>query len=196
MCRWPFPGGKEMVEAIPMEKVRRAAHLILFRRGRKPGARDWELRNSLGKNYPAVIARLRDLLKEADLDVKEVQEPGLLGSEGGRRYVAVLRGSMTPVEAKLCGWRIDNLAALAASLTLVLAREGRAPREDVEEMLRERIGRWRAASLLDTFLRNGYLEEDDEGFLSLGWRTYAEVDVQELVAKLLSAPSAEGLQGD
>jgi hypothetical protein len=172
-----------------MEKVRKAAHLILFRRGRKPGARDWELRSSLGKGYPSVIARLKDLLKDVDLDIREVQEPGPLGGEGGRRYVAVIRGTMTPQEAKLCGWRIDNLAALAASLTLVLAKEGRAPREDVEEMLRDRIGRWRAASLLDTFVRSGYLEEDDEGFLSLGWRTYAEVDMQELIAKLLAAPS-------
>jgi hypothetical protein len=177
-----------MVEAVPMEKVRRAAHLILFKRGRKPGARDWELRSSLGKGYPAVIARLRDLLKDVDLDIKEVQEPGPLGGEGGRRYVAVLRGRMTPQEAKLCGWRIDNLAVLAAALTLILAKEGRAPREEMEDLLRERIGRWRATSLLDTFLKSGYLEEDEGGFLSLGWRTYAEVDLQELIARLLASP--------
>ncbi|MFQ5838839.1 MAG: hypothetical protein ACE5HJ_08695 [Thermoplasmata archaeon] len=178
-----------MVEAVPMEKVRRAAHLILFKRGRKPGARDWELRTSLGKNYPVVIARLRDLLKEVDLDVKEVLEPSSFGEEGGRRYVAVMRGRMSPRDAKLCGWRIDNLAALAAALAFLLAKEGRAPREDVEALLRERIGRWRAASLVETFVRTGYLMEDDEGFLSLGWRTYAEVDLQELMAKLLAAPA-------
>lgn len=180
-----------MPEIVPMEKVRRAAHLILFKRGRKPGARDWELRRALGRDYPAAVARLRELLKDVDLDVKEVMEEGPIGEAGGRRYVAVLKGRMTPEEAKLIGWRIDNLAALAAALTFMLAREGRAPRGEVEEELRQRIGRWRAASLVDTFVRSGYLSEDDEGFLSLGWRTHAEVDLQELVAKLLAAPAPD-----
>ncbi len=174
-----------MVEAVPVEKVRRAAHIILFRRGRKPGARDWELRNALGKGYPAAVARLRELLKDVDLDLKEVHEPGPLGEEGGRRFMAVMRGTMTPREAKLCGWRIDNLAVLAAAVAFVLSKEGRTPREEVEGLLKERINRWRAASLMETFLRNGYLMEDEEGFVSLGWRTHAEVDLQELIAKLL-----------
>ncbi len=185
-----------MVEAVPMEKVRRAAHLILFKRGRRPGARDWELRNALGKGYTAVLARLREMLKDVDLDLKEVHEPGPLGDEGGRRYVAVMRGRMTPQEAKLCGWRIDNLAALAAAVTFVLAKEGRTPREDVEDLLRERIGRWRAASLTETFIRNGYLMEDEEGFVSLGWRAYAEVDLQELIAKLLVISPEPGIDSE
>ncbi len=174
-----------MDETVPTERVRRAAHLILFKRGRKPGARDWELRNALGKGYPAAMARLRELLKEVDLNLVEVHEPGPLGEEGGRRYVAVMRGNMTPREAKLCGWRIDNLAVLAAAIGFVLAKEGRVPKEEIEELLKEKVNRWRAASLLETFLRHGYLMEDEEGFVSLSWRTHAEVDLQELVARLL-----------
>jgi len=34
---------------------------------------------------------------------------------------------------------------------------------------------------MDTFLRTGYLEEDEEGLLRLGWRTKAELDLQSLM---------------
>lgn len=184
---------EDSVAPVPPEKVRRALHLLLFRRGRRPGARDWELRNRLGKDVDAVLERVGAVLSDLDLKVKPVTEPGLV-EEGGVRYLAVLKGTMTPAEARLTGWRIDSLAALAASLAFVLAKQGRVPREDLEDLIGEKLGRWRSETLVDAFVRSGYLFEDDSGLLALGWRTYAEVDLKDLVAKLLTAKAGEGAE--
>jgi len=177
-----------MTEAVPPEKIKRAAHLLLFRRGRRPGARDYELRNRLGPNYPAVIERLNEVLKDLDLEVRGISDPGVFGEEeSGKRYVAVLKGTMTPADARLSGWKIDTLAGLSAAIALVLAKQGKVPREDVEDLLADKLGRWRTEALVDTFERSGYLQEDVDGFLALGWRAYAEVDFKELVTRLLAA---------
>lgn len=177
-----------MTEPVPPEKIKRAAHLILFRRGRRPGARDYELRNRLGPTYPAVIERLNEVLKDLDLEVRGISSPGALDEgEGGKRYVAVLKGTMTPADARLSGWKIDTLAGLAAALALVLSKQGKVPREDVEDLLADKLGRWRTEALVDTFERSGYLQEDVDGFLVPGWRAYAEVDFKELVTRLLAA---------
>ena len=40
------------------DKLKRAVHLLLFRRGRLPGAREWELKEKLGKNYEQVLAEV------------------------------------------------------------------------------------------------------------------------------------------
>jgi len=174
----------------PPEKVKRALHLILFRRGRRPGARDWELRNRLGRDLDGVLRRVDEILGDLDLRLKAVAEPGL--AEEGVRYLAVLKGTMAPAEARLTGWRIDSLAALAASIAFVLAKQGRVPREDLEDMVGEKIGRWRSETLIDAFVRSGYLFEDDAGLIALGWRTHAEVEAKELVARLLVAKPGGG----
>jgi hypothetical protein len=46
---------------------------------------------------------------------------------------------------------------------------------------------------MDTFLRSGYLEEDEEGLVKLGWRTRAELDLPSLMMLLAEskAPSME-----
>lgn len=178
----------------PPEKVQRALHLILYRRGRRPGARDWELRNRLGRDMDGVLTRVNDLLGSLDLKLKAVTEPGL--AEEGVRYLAVLKGTMSPAEARLTGWRIDSLAALSGSIALVLAKQGRVPREDLEDMIADKLGRWRSETLVDAFVRSGYLFEDDSGLIALGWRTHAEVEVKDLVAKLLAARPGEGVGED
>lgn len=186
-----------MTEVPSPEKVKRAAHLVLFRHGRRPGARDWELRNRLGPNYAAIIERLNEILADVDLEVKGVSEPDEFGDEiGGKRYVAVLKGTMTPADARMTGWRIDTLAGLAAAVALALAKQGKVPREEVEDLLADKLGRWRSEALVDTFERSGYLKEDADGLLSLGWRSYAEVDVKELVTRLLAAPASASAPPD
>lgn len=182
----PRAGGKPRDRGE--ERIMRAAHLIMFRRGRRPGARDWELQRRLGKDYPTVIGQLNDRLGPLDLVVREVVEPPLLGEgEGVRRFVSVLKGNLTATEARMCGWRIDNLAALAVAIGLVMAKQGKAPRDQLEDLLAQKFGRWRPMSMVDTFVRSGYLREDDEGLVSLDWRTYAEVDLRELMTRLLAA---------
>lgn len=179
------------VAPAPPEKVRRALHLLLFRRGRRPGVRDWELRNRLGRDMDAVLTRVDQVLGDLDLTLKPVTDPGVV-EEGGVRYLAVLKGTLEPAEARLAGWRIDSLAGLAACLALVLAKQGRVPREDLEDLVAEKLGRWRTETLVDAFVRSGYLFEDESGLIALGWRTYAEVDLKELIARLLSTKAEDG----
>lgn len=186
---------EETIAPTPPDKVRRALQLILFRRGRRPGARDWELRNRLGKDHDAVLARVDTLLGDLDLKLKAVSEPGL-AEDAGVRYLAILRGTMAPSEARLTGWRIDSLAALSASLAFVLAKQGRVPREDLEDLIGEKLGRWRSETLVDAFVRSGYMFEDDSGLMALGWRSYAEVELKDLIAKVLAAKGTEGVDDD
>jgi hypothetical protein len=49
---------------------------------------------------------------------------------------------------------------------------------------------------MDTFLRSGYLEEDEEGLVKLGWRTRAELDLPSLMMLLAEskAPSTENIE--
>ncbi len=182
------------------EKVKRAAHMLFFKRGRIPGARSWELKTGLGKGYTKVLEQLDEGLKDLDLEVKKV-EPQTLSDykqrpedgEEESRYFVRLKGTLAPKEARLCGWRIDNLAALAAALALVVSKQGKSERKELETVIGNKAGRWRALTLMDTFLRSGYLEEDEEGLVKLGWRTRAELDLPSLMMLLAEskAPSAE-----
>jgi hypothetical protein len=81
----------------------------------------------------------------------------------------------------MTGWRIDNLAALAACLSLIVSKQGKSERKELEEVIGQKVGRWRALTLTDAFLRSGYLEEDEEGLVKLGWRTRAELDLENLM---------------
>lgn len=160
-----------------------------------PGAREWELKEKVGKNYVQVLAQLNDLLSELDLEIKKVTEPvsGEMTGEEGRpsleeaRYFVALKGTLGLKEAKMIGWRIDNLAALSASIAYLVSKQGKSPREDLEKLLAHKFGRWKSMTLVDIFLRTGYLEEDDAGTMSLGWRTRSEIDLRNLMTKMAEA---------
>jgi len=177
------------------DKLKRAVHLLLFRRGKMPGAREWEFKEKVGKNYEQVLAQLNQLLSDLDLEVKKVNEPRSeeVTAEGEHptaeeaRYFVTLKGTLGSKEAKLIGWRIDNLAALSASIAYLVSKQGKAPREELEKLLAQKFGRWKALTLVDTFLRTGYVEEDDAGTMSLGWRTRSEVDLRALMTKMAEA---------
>ena len=173
------------------DKLKRAVHLLLFHHGKMPGAREWELKEKVGKNYQQVLAQLNQLLSELDLEVKKVTEPQTaeVAPEAGSavdeaRYYVALKGTLGVKEARMIGWRIDNLAALSASVAYLVSKQGKAPREDLEKVLSVKFGRWKAATLVDIFLRTGYLDEDDAGVTSLGWRTRSEVDLRALMTKM------------
>ena len=180
------------------ERVKRAAHMLFFKRGKIPGARNWELRTGLGKGFQNVLSQLDESLKDLDLEVKKVEVDSLTDSgpkgegEEDFRYFVRLRGTLAPREARMSGWRIDNLAALAACLALVVSKQGKSERKELEALIGHKAGRWRALTLTDTFLRTGYLEEDEEGLVMLGWRTRAELDLQSLMMLVAeSKPEAE-----
>jgi hypothetical protein len=165
------------------EKVARAAQLLLFRRHMQPGVKAWELKRDLGRNYLEVIKLLEDELGKLGLTVKKV-EGGEEGSDSDR-YFVTMRGHPAVSEARTFGWRIDDMAILSVVLSYILSKQGKAPLKEVERVLEEKFPRWKVEQDVDRFIRRGYLEEDDEGVLYIGWRTRAEVDQKALLGLLL-----------
>lgn len=182
-------------------KMRRAIHLLLFKRHSKPGAKGWELRRSLGPDYMKVLKVLDDYLEKLDLKVNIVFEEGT-GKEAPEnptpeqlnraRFYITLRGTLTPNETKLLGWRIDDIAALAITISYIISKDGKAPRKEVEDLLKVKLPGWRTETNLNRFIRYGYIGEDENGQLYLDWRTRAEVDTRKLIDLLLRTEVEEG----
>jgi len=173
-------------------KMKRAIHMLFFQRHKKPGVKGWELRKSLGSDYPKVLKILDDYLKGLDLQVKTVfegeriiEKPSWEELDKARFYVT-LRGELTPKEPKMVGWRIDDLAGLAITISYIIAKKGKAPRKEVEELLREKLPGWKVGINVDRYIRYGYLTQDENEQLYLDWRTRAEVDQKALIDLLLS----------
>lgn len=186
--------GKKSVErkAYYASKIRKAAQLLLYKRHLVPGVKGWELRKRLGSDYPKVIDLLNEYLEKIGLTVKTVfeeeinppEKPTIEQYDKARFYVT-LRDDLTIEEAKLVGWRIDDLAALCASIAYIISRGGKAQKKELEDLLKAKIPEWRVEINLNKFLRLGYLTEDDNGQIYLGWRTRAEVDQKKLIDLLL-----------
>ena len=173
-------------------KIKRATHMLFYRRHKKPGVKGWELRKSLGADYPKVLKILDDYLKTLDLQVKTVfedekpvEKPSPEQLDKARFYIT-LRGELTPKEAKMIGWRIDDLAGLAIAISYIISKKGKKPRKEVEETLHEKLPGWKVGLNIDRYVRYGYLIQDENEQLYLDWRTRAEVDQKALIELLLS----------
>jgi len=101
------------------------------------------------------------------------------------RFYITLRGGLTPKETKMMGWRIDDIAGLAMSISYIISKKGKAPREEVEDLLRNKLPGWRVDINMNRYIRSGYLAEDENKQLYLDWRTRAEIDQKALVDLLL-----------
>ena len=75
---------------------------------------------------------------------------------------------------------------LPATIATVIAKKGRAPREDVERLLRDKLPNWRVSSNIDRYIRAGYIDEDEKGNLYLDWRTRAEIEEKTLLDLLMT----------
>jgi hypothetical protein len=183
---------RKKTRGVYASKMKRATHMLFYRRHQKPGVKGWELHRALGADYPKVLEVLDDYLKSLDLQVKTVFEeektpsgkPSLEELDKARFYVA-LRGELTPKEPKMMGWRIDDLAGLAVAISYIISKKGQAPRKDVEELLGEKLPGWKVGLNIDRYIRYGYLQQDDNEQLYLDWRTRAEVDEKSLIDLLL-----------
>ena len=181
-------------------KVKRATHMLFYRKHQKPGVKGWELHKALGADYPKVLDVLDDYLKNLDLQVKTVfeeektpvQKPSLEEFDKARFYVT-LRGDLTPKESKMIGWRIDDLAGLAISISYIISKKGQVPRKDVEDLLGEKLPGWKVGLNIDRYIRYGYLTQDDNAQLYLDWRTRAEVDQKALIDLLLNVEAQKNL---
>ena len=175
-------------------KMKRATHMLFYRRHQKPGVKGWELHKALGVDYPKVLHILDEYLKSLDLKVKTVFEeektpakkPSVEELDKARFYIT-LRGELTPKESKMIGWRIDDLAGLGVAISYIISKKGQAPRKDVENLLGEKLPGWKVSLNIDRYIRYGYLQQDDNDQLYLDWRTRAEVNERELINLLLNA---------
>ncbi|MEM2875512.1 MAG: hypothetical protein QXL67_00960 [Candidatus Bathyarchaeia archaeon] len=177
-------------------KIKKAAHLLLFKHHTRPGVWGWELKKAVGNDYPKVLEVLDDLLSNLDLRVSKVFESEETSEDLDKaRFYITLRGDLSPSEAKMCGWRIDDLAALGVIVTHIISKEGKASRVEVEKLLRTKLPDWQVEKNIRRFIRLGYISEDDAGNLYLDWRTNVEVDKKSLIDLLLLA-SAKGSELD
>jgi len=171
-------------------RTKRAAQLLFFQRHRRPGVKGWELKRTLGRNYMKVIELLDQELGKLGLEIKVLQEEGQPLEKPSPEeldralFVIRLREPLTATDARLSGWRIDDVAALAATVAYILSRQGKALQRDVERLLETKFPGWVVQYALERFLRRGYLTRDESGMLYLGWRSRAEID-QKLLLNLI-----------
>ncbi|MHC1586101.1 MAG: hypothetical protein ACXQTV_00985 [Candidatus Hecatellaceae archaeon] len=187
-------------EASYARRLKRAAQLLLLQRHRTPGVKGWELRRSLGKNYMKIVRMLDGELEKLGLQVKIVYEDsGETLDEEARldraRFLVTFRGPLPAADAQASGWRIDDLAALAATLAYLASKQGKASRSEVERLLASKLPSWRVSIILDKFTRLGYLHEDENEVLTVGWRAKAEVDLEALTESLLTISELEVEKG-
>ncbi len=179
-------------KAYYANKIKRAVHVLFYRKHRKPGVKGWELRKALGSDYPKVLKVLNKHLKPFDLQVKTVfegekpPEKPTLDQLNKARFCITLRGELTPKEAKMIGWRIDDLAGLAVTIAYIISKKGKATRKEVQELLRNKLPGWKVGINVDRYIRYGYLVQDENEQLYLDWRTHTEVDQKALIDLVLS----------
>ena len=179
-------------------KIKRATHMLFYRKHQKPGVKGWEMHKTLGSDYPKVLDVLDDFLKSLDLQVKTVfeeekppEKPTLDDLDKARFYIT-LRGDLQPREAKMIGWRIDDLAGLAITISYIISKKGQAARKDLEDLLSEKLAGWKVGLNLDRYIRYGYLQQDDNEQVYLDWRTRAEVNEKALIDLLLRSEKQRG----
>ncbi len=182
-------------DAEVQKKIRKAVKILLLQRHSSPGVKGWELKKSLGKDYMKIVDLVREELSRLDLEVKIVGEEGDSAEDYDRaRFLIVMKHPPSAAELVGGGWRIDDMAILAATLAYAFSRHGKTPRKDVEDLLKDKFPRWKIDLNLDRYVRLGYLVQGEDDVLSVGWRTRAEVDQKTLLNLLLSTPSRQESQ--
>lgn len=178
----------EAERALLQRKIRKALQILILQRGRNPGVKGWEMKRGLGRDYKTILEALSADVKALGLEVHTV--PGIEGTDDSTRYLLRFREPPTLSEAENAGFRIDDLAVLAASIALVNSKQGRIPRKELETFLKEKFPRWRIDYSLDRYVKRGYLDQDDKSLVRIGWRTRAEIDEKSLVTLILARGEA------
>ncbi|OYT65451.1 hypothetical protein B6U74_03425 [Candidatus Bathyarchaeota archaeon ex4484_205] len=187
-----------MSRRIDMEtKMRRAAQLLFYKHHREPGVKGWELRRSLGRGYLKAVKALDTYIQPIGLRVriigKEGEEIGWDVDEdslSSARFYVVLREPLRLYDVSTAGWSIDDVAGLTIVLATIISRRGKVDRKKVEELLKEKFPEWKVETYIERYKRRGYIEEEN-GVLTLGWRTYAEVDIEKFLHYVVGAPTEE-----
>jgi hypothetical protein len=153
----------------------------------------WELRRALGGDYARTIELLNQRLEGLDLQVRVVDDSDKPVAQKERdldkaRFYVTLKGSVSTSDMVMSGWRVDDTAALTVALALVISRGGQLARREVELLLKEKFSGWRVEHSLNRFVRQGYLLENEQGILFVGWRSRAEIDQNLLIKLILGEP--------
>jgi len=85
----------------------------------------------------------------------------------------------------MSGWRVDDVSALVVAIAYIISKQGKSPRKEVEQILKEKFPKWRVEYNLNRFIGRGYLSQDENDILYLDWRARAEIDQKELVKLIL-----------
>jgi hypothetical protein len=180
----PAPDTSAAERASLDRKTRRAFQVLILQRGRNPGVKGWEMRRYLGKDYKKILEVLSDDLKQLGLEVHQV--PGPEGTDDSTRFLLRFRDPPTLAEAETAGFRIDDLAVLAATIALVNSKQGRISRKELESFLKGKFPRWRIDYSVDRYIKRGYLDQDEKDLIRIGWRTRAEIDERSLMTLILA----------
>ena len=185
-------------KAVYAGKIKKATIMLFYKRHQKPGVKGWELHKVIGSDYPRVIDLVQDHLEPLGLQVKTIfeeektpEKPTVEELDKARFFVALSKGSVS--KDKLMGWRIDDLAGLAVTISYIISKKGQAARKDIEKLLAEKMPNWKIGLNLDRYIRYGYLLQDDREQMFLDWRTRAEVDEKALIEMLLSEEKKSAL---
>jgi hypothetical protein len=182
---------EEETTALYARKMKKAAQILFFQRHRRPGVKGWELRKILGKDFFKILDLLDVELEKLGLKVKIVYEeeeppksPSIEQLERARFYIT-LDNPLTVTDTTMSGWRIDDVAALAVTVAHIVSKQGKAPRKEVEQLLKQKFPKWRVDLNLDRYIRWGYINQDEKDILYLDWRSKAEIDLKTLVNLIL-----------
>ena len=168
-------------------KLMIAATMLFFKSHRSPGVRGWELKNRLGKNYMKVLDLLNHKLNDLGLQIKTVFEDESNQDLDRARFYITLTHSLTMSDLVTSDYRIDEVAALAITLSLIFSRGGKTSLRDVLEVLETKFPKWKAETYIERAIRRGYINKTEDDILTVGWRTRVELDQRELLKAILEA---------
>jgi hypothetical protein len=182
-------------EAEVAIKVKRVLQTILSPKARAPGVKGWELRRTVGKDYYTIVQAAKSELDRLGLTIRTVGEEGELTAEvtpeqlDEARYYVIFKEPLSIKEATSSGMSVDDLAALAVTLSYLTSKRGKASLKEVEKMLKEKLPKWKVEWNLRRFVRKGYIVKGEDDIISIGWRSLVEVDLKSLLSLLLTSPT-------
>ena len=180
-------------------KMKRAAKILAYKRHRQPGLKGWELKRALGGDYLQIIGSLNQQLDLLGLQVKTVfdseQTQDLTEEQYEKaRFYITIKEPLHTSDVVMSGWRVDDIAVLVATVALIISKQGKIQRTELDQILREKFSNRRIDSSLHHFIKLGYLSQDDAGNLYLDWRTRAEIDPKVLLKLIMSEEKKKSSQ--
>ncbi|MEM2910006.1 MAG: hypothetical protein QXO01_02920 [Nitrososphaerota archaeon] len=171
-------------------KLAIAASMLLFSSHRLPGVRGWELRRRLGRNYLKIIDALNSKLNGIGLRVKIMFDQPLGDNPAQEdfdraRFFITLSEPLSVADIVAAGWNIDDVAVLAAALSYIFTKGGKATEKELVELIEVKLPRWKVEAAIERFVRKGYLIRAEDSMIKVGWRTLAEVDEKELLKAIM-----------